>query len=315
MFRSGLGRRMPSYPTRQLRLLCTASDARSVPPAPPAAAPPLRLNKLLSQQHECSRREADAWIKKGWVRVDGEAAELGQKVAESDSVLVSRRALHSIERSVTILLNKPKTYVSQSPGPRRRNQRHAIDLLIGSKHKFGGRDARDLPKMACAGRLDAESTGLLVFTQNGALARALVAAQDTIEKEYLVRVEPMASADSASAAVAGRWRGAKPPAFADVGARRAVAAEGAAEEDGTENEREEEARPLFEALPLVLDATVQEALRARLSGGLTLDGKALRPAKVDWLEDGLLRFVLNEGRYRQIRRMCAMVGLGGCYDL
>ena len=268
-------------------------------PAPPAAALPLRLNKLLSQQHECSRREADAWIKKGWVRVDGETAELGQKVAESDSVLVSRRALQSIERSVTILLNKPKTFVSQSPGPRRRNQRHAIDLLVGSKHKFGGRDARNLPKMACAGRLDAESTGLLVFTQNGALARALVAAQDTIEKEYIVRVEPMASAEAAGAAVAGRWRGAKPPTFADG------ASEGG---DATEDERGE-ARAPFEALPEVLDATAQEALRAQLAGGLTLDGKALRPAKVDWLEDGLLRFVLNEGRYRQIRRMCAMVGL------
>ena len=262
-----------------------------------SSAPAVRLNKVLASEHECSRREADGWIKKGWVRVEGETAQLGQRVTEDEDLMVSRRALQRVERSVTILLHKPKGWISQSPGPRRRNQRHAIDLLIGSRHKFGGRDARDLPKMACAGRLDAESTGLLVFTQNGALARALLSNQSELEKEYLVRVEPMAAADIASGtAVAGRWRSAKPPTVA------------AASLSLSDDELDVDALP-FEPLPATLDAAAEAKIVAQLATGLSLDGKSLKPCKVDWLEEGLLRISLTEGRYRQIRRMCAMVGL------
>ena len=99
--------------------------------------------------------------------------------------------------------------------------------------------------LAPAGRLDIDSTGLLVLTQDGRIAKQLIGEDSPVEKEYLVRVQ------------------------------------------GT---------------------LVGNGL-ALLNHGLSLDGKKLKPAKVSWLNDDQLRFILNEGKKRQIRRMCEMVGL------
>jgi len=99
--------------------------------------------------------------------------------------------------------------------------------------------------LAPAGRLDIDSTGLLVLTQDGRIAKQLIGADSEIEKEYLVRVQ-------------GKL----------------------AEKD--------------------LDL---------LNHGLSLDGEALKPAQVAWLNQEQLRFVLKEGKKRQIRRMCELVGL------
>ena len=106
-----------------------------------------------------------------------------------------------------------------------------------------------LRHLAAAGRLDIDSTGLLVFTQDGRVAKRLIGDQTRVEKEYLVRV-----------AYSGEGR-----------------------------------------LP--------EADMERLRHGLTLDGVLLRPAAVSWQNEEQLRIVLREGRKRQIRRMCELVGL------
>ena len=102
-----------------------------------------------------------------------------------------------------------------------------------------------------AGRLDIDSVGLLVLTQDGRVAKTIIGETSEIEKEYIVRV---ASADGSA------------PKLSEEGLKL-------------------------------------------LNFGLSLDGKALQPAKVSWLNDDELRFILKEGKKRQIRRMCEAVGL------
>jgi 23S rRNA pseudouridine2604 synthase len=113
-----------------------------------------------------------------------------------------------------------------------------------------------LNKLAPAGRLDIDSTGLLVLTQDGRIARHLIGEDALVEKEYLVRVVWM-------------------------------------DEPETEN---------------VMAITPLECIE-RLQYGLWLDDKPLKPAKVSWQNEQQLRFVLREGKKRQIRRMCEQVGL------
>ena len=194
----------------------------------------------------CSRREADALIEKGWVFVDGQrVAELGTRIRPDAQISLAPEARARQARQVTILLNKPVGYVSGQPEP---GFTPAVSL-IGAENQFGAGGLRfhaaQLKGLAPAGRLDIDSTGLLVLTQDGRIARQLIGDDSRVDKEYLVRVE-------------GR-----------------------------------------------LDA---EGLRL-LNHGLSLDGQALRPAKVEWLNADQLRFVLREGRKRQIRRMCEQVGL------
>ena len=222
-------------------------------PAPAPAEPQrddgtLRLSKRMAELGLCSRREADEYIEKGWVRVDGRViSELGARVRPEQAIELDRRGQTAQDRRVTILLNKPVGYVS---GQAEDGYEPASVLLTAenrwaedpSETRFLNTHHRGL---APAGRLDIDSIGLLVFTQDGRIARALIGEDSAIEKEYHVRVE------------------------------------------GT------------------LDA---EGLRL-LNHGLSLDGEALRPAKVSWLNEDQLRFVLREGKKRQIRRMCELVGL------
>ncbi len=207
-----------------------------------------RLSKRMSELGLCSRREADEWIVKGWVRVDGKpVTELGSRVERSQTITIERAAHRAQQRLVTILLHKPVGYVS---GQAEDGYRPAV-TLIGASTRWRSDaapiafDRRQLHGLAPAGRLDIDSTGLLVLTQDGRVARRLIGEDSDVEKEYLVRVE-------------GR-----------------LGAEGV----------------------------------ARLRHGLALDGRPLRPAQVDWQNEAQLRFVLREGRKRQIRRMCEAVGL------
>lgn len=203
-----------------------------------------------------SRREADEWIAKGWVRVDGEAvSELGSRVGPHQRITVDPAAREAQARRVTILLHKPVGYVS---GQAEDGYQPASALVRAENRWRGDRSgirwhpthARGL---APAGRLDIDSVGLLVLTQDGRIARQLIGEDSEIEKEYLVRV-----------------RYDRPGRLPDV----------------------------FPAEKLKL-----------LRHGLHLDGHALRPAQVSWQNDDQLRFVLTEGRKRQIRRMCEAVGL------
>jgi len=230
--------------------------ARPAPP-PPAAGPAhepgsLRLAKRMSELGLASRREADEWIARGWVRVDGEVvSELGARVRPGQHITIDKKARTQQAQRVTVLLHKPVGYVS---GQAEDGYQPAAVLVTPANHwrddPSGLRFQREhLRHLAPAGRLDIDSVGLLVLTQDGRIARQLIGEDSTIEKEYLVRVQ------------------------------------------STTGER--------------LSA---QGLRL-LNHGLELDGEALRPARVEWVNDDQLRFVLVEGRKRQIRRMCEAVGL------
>lgn len=204
----------------------------------------------------CSRREADDWIARGWVRVDGAVAAVGLQVGPQARIDIDPAARGRQEQQVTVLLHKPVGYVS---GQAEDGHEPAVTLVQGRTHWRGdGSRLRFAPSqlrgLAPAGRLDIDSTGLLVLTQDGRIARQLIGEDSNVEKEYLVRV-----------------------AYGEV---------------TTEVQR---------VFPV--------AALARLRHGLSLDGQALKPARVDWQNPEQLRFVLREGKKRQIRRMCEQVGL------
>ncbi len=204
----------------------------------------------------CSRREADDWIARGWVRVDGAVAAVGLQVGPQARIDIDPAARGRQEQQVTVLLHKPVGYVS---GQAEDGHEPAVTLVQGRTHWRGdGSRLRFAPSqlrgLAPAGRLDIDSTGLLVLTQDGRIARQLIGEDSNVEKEYLVRV-----------------------AYGEV---------------TTEVQR---------VFPV--------AALARLRHGLSLDGQALKPARVDWQNPEQLRFVLTEGKKRQIRRMCELVGL------
>jgi 23S rRNA pseudouridine2604 synthase len=231
-----------------------------LPPAPPRREPPprpttppaagIRLSKHLADTGQASRREADDWIAAGWVRVDGEMAVLGQRVLPGQRIEVDPIARAAQAERITVLLHKPLGYVS---GQAEDGHQPASVLVSADRHwpedptrkPFHPGHARGL---APAGRLDLDSTGLLVLTQDGRIARLLIGEDSPVEKEYLVEVTPMPGGPTSDAV-------------------------------------------------------------ERLRHGLWLDDQPLQPAKVTWQSDRHLRFVLTEGRKRQIRRMCELVGL------
>ena len=150
-----------------------------------------RLNKRMAALGLCSRRQADEWIEKGWVKVNGYTAELGLQVTETDKIEIDQGAKYQQDRQVTIILHKPVGYVS---GQAEDGHTPAISLISAQTHwqadpssmRFTPTQLRNL---APAGRLDIDSVGLLVLTQDGRVARQLIGEDHSMEKEYLVRVE------------------------------------------------------------------------------------------------------------------------------
>jgi 23S rRNA pseudouridine2604 synthase len=213
---------------------------------------PIRLSKRMSELGLSSRREADEWIAKGWVRVDGKVvSELGSKVTPDQKITVERQAAAEQSKRVTVLINKPVGFVS---GQAEDGYQPAV-VLVRPENRWVEDTSPEqfhptqLRSLVPAGRLDIDSVGLLVLTQDGRIARQLIGETTSIEKEYLVRVQYTK---------AGR-------------------------------------------LP---DTELK-----KLNHGLWMDGKPLLPAKVRWQNDDQLSFTLRQGRKRQIRRMCDMVGL------
>jgi len=207
----------------------------------------IRLSKLMSERGICSRREADAFIEKGLVFVDGQRiSELGTRVDPNCKIHLAQQAQKQQQQRVTILLHKPIGYVSGQPEP---GFTPAVTLIRPDTQWHEGGGPRFSPAMlkglAPAGRLDIDSTGLLILTQDGRVAKQLIGDDSQVDKEYLVRVE-------------GR---------------------------------------------------LDERGLALLNHGLELDGRKLRPAQVSWQNEDQLKFILREGRKRQIRRMCELVGL------
>ena len=208
----------------------------------------VRVSKLMSQQGLCSRREADSYIERGWVLVDGvPVTELGTRIYPHQKITLAKAAQSKQDATVTILLHKPVGYVSAQA---EKGYKPAVTLVTPDA-RFGGDRSplrfspAHLRGLAPAGRLDIDSTGLLVLTQDGRVAKQLIGEATEVEKEYLVRVE------------------------------------------GKLADRE----------------------LALLNHGLSLDGEPLKRAEVAWQNKDQLRFVLREGKKRQIRRMCELVGL------
>jgi len=159
----------------------------------------------MSELGLASRREADEWIARGWVRVDGRVvATLGARVRPDQHIELDPRARGEQAGLVTVLLHKPVGYVS---GQAEDGHEPAIVLVTPENRWSGDRSGiRYQPvhrrSLVPAGRLDFESTGLLVLTQDGRIAQRLVAAEGAIEKEYLVRVAPQAGTTPAPDALA-----------------------------------------------------------------------------------------------------------------
>ena len=146
----------------------------------------------------------------------------------------------------TLLLNKPPGVGSNQP---EKGYQEAASLITRKNfQRLEGQMPRELPPaktLHVAGRLDIDSSGLLVLTQDGQVARQLISPNSVIEKEYVVR----------------------------------------------------------------LTERVPTAALVRMRGELTLDGRLLKPALITQTDDRTLHLVLQEGRKRQIRRMCDLVGL------
>lgn len=209
---------------------------------------PVRLSKLMAERGLCSRREADDLIARGLVKVDGAVVDqLGVKVDRRVKIELGDRAQKELGGLVTILLNKPIGYVSGQP---EKGYEPAVRLITPENQERPTANEPRLTRahmeaLAPAGRLDIDSQGLLVFTQNGVIAKQLIGENSEVEKEYIVRVH----------------------------------------------------------------GALSDADLKRLNHGLSLDDRPLKPAHVEWLNEDQLRFVLKEGRKRQIRRMCELVGL------
>jgi 23S rRNA pseudouridine2604 synthase len=208
---------------------------------------PIRLSKLMSERGLCSRREADELIAAGLVKVNGEViSQLGTRVTSDVMIEILPRARKILSEKVTILLNKPKGYVSSQAED---GYKPAVTLITaatqdgGDKQKF---HPKNLNGLATAGRLDIDTQGLLVLTQDGVIAKKLIGENSEVEKEYIVRV---------------------------------------------------------------MGTLTDSSLKRLCDGSLVIEGRRLRPAQVEWINEDQLRFILKEGMKRQIRKMCEAVGL------
>jgi 23S rRNA pseudouridine2604 synthase len=204
-------------------------------------AEPQRVNKWLAGEGVCSRREAEELIGKGLVSIDGERVDdPGRKIMPGQKLELDRA---NAKPQISAVLNKPVGYVSAQPEG---DQIPAARLLTRA-NLIG--PPRNMPtkrtRLAPLGRLDQDSRGLLLLSEDGVLAKALVGEHSKLDKEYLVRV----------------------------------------------------------------NGQITERKLALLRHGLQLDGRQLKSAQIEQVEPQRLRFILHEGRNRQIRRMCELVEL------
>jgi len=151
----------------------------------------IRLNKFLSNAGFTSRRKADEYIKQGLIKVNGQKiTELGTRINPSDIVLFQDKPI-TFEKFEYILLNKPKNYITTSHDPQ--NRKKAIDLV---------KNATTL-KIFPVGRLDRNTSGLLLFTNDGALANNLMHPSKQVEKIYTVKLNQPLTKDDKEALMKG----------------------------------------------------------------------------------------------------------------
>jgi 23S rRNA pseudouridine2604 synthase len=206
-------------------------------------AEPIRVNKWLAQSGVCSRREADELIAVGAVLIDGaRVSDAGRKIVAGQTLVLNDRAELGLEAQISVMIHKPVGVVSAQPDP---GQTPAARLLTSERQAGSGSVPTSRASLPPLGRLDQDSRGLLLLSEDGVLAKAIIGPESEVDKEYVVTV-------------AGK--------------------------------------------------VTREKLQ-KLRHGLELDGRRLKPAKVTLQDVQVLRFVLNEGRNRQIRRMCELVDL------
>jgi len=202
---------------------------------------PQRVNKWLASEGVCSRREAEDLIARGLVSIDGARVDdPGRKIEPGQTLEVSRG---KAQPQISVVINKPVGVVSAQPEG---DQIPAARLLTRA-NLIGVAETMPTSRTSLAplGRLDQDSRGLLVLSEDGVLAKAFIGENSKLDKEYLVRVS----------------------------------------------------------------GAINEQKLALLRHGLMLDGKQLKPAKITQIEPQRIRFILHEGRNRQIRRMCELVNL------
>jgi 23S rRNA pseudouridine2604 synthase len=211
-------------------------------------AEPQRVNRWLAQSGVCSRREAEGLISRGLVWIDGERVDdLGRKIEAGQTLSLTNDAEARLHAQLSLVIHKPVGVVSaqpeagQIPAARLLTQ----DALWGAPAGASGAAPDARTRLAPVGRLDRESRGLLILSEDGVLAKAVIGPASDLEKEYLVQVE----------------------------------------------------------------GAITDKKIALLRHGLELDGRKLKPAHVDVIAPTRLRFILKEGRNRQIRRMCEAVSL------
>lgn len=204
-------------------------------------AEPQRINRWLAQSGVCSRREAETLIAAGMVRIDGQVVtDPGRKIIAGQILTLDEDT--ELGGGFTAIIHKPIGIVSAHPDP---GQIPAARLLTRQALWGYGQAPRTDASLAPLGRLDMDSRGLLILSEDGVLAKAIIGPESLLDKQYRVRV---------------------------LGG-------------------------------------IDNAKIAQLRFGLELDGKPLKRARVDRLGEQTFDITLTEGRNRQIRRMCDLVGL------
>ena len=133
----------------------------------------VRLNKYISETGVCSRREADKWIEAGRVTLNGAPATLGHKVAQGDEVRIDGNLVGAKKKAIYIALNKPIGITCTT-------EAHVADNIV----RFVGHSERIFP----VGRLDKDSEGLILLTNDGDIVNEILRSENEHEKEYVVSV-------------------------------------------------------------------------------------------------------------------------------
>ena len=192
----------------------------------------MRLQKILAQQGYGSRRAVETWIESGRICVNGTVAKLGQKVSETDVIDIDGKKVNiKVITPKLILFHKPVGV--ECTMAKVENGKSLKDFNFGSERVFP------------VGRLDKNSRGLLILTNDGELANRLAHPRYEHEKEYIVTV----------------------------------------------------------------DKPISQSMLASFSSGIEIDKKITKPCIVKKINPKVFRVVLQEGRNRQIRKMCATLGL------
>lgn len=196
----------------------------------------------MSERGLCSRREADSLIESKLVLANDQTAVLGQKFEDDVKITILESGKEILDSKVTIMLNKPRDYVSSQP-----EDGYTSALELVREKNFFGPNYKNIRRegLAPLGRLDIDSTGLILYSQDGSLAKKIIGEDSSVDKEYEVNV---------------------------------------------------------------IGKITPEIIK-KLEFGLSLDGVQLKRAQIIQVSKSKMTFILRQGRKRQIRRMCELVGL------